>query len=130
MFYFTKSTNSTKSAQVEVDKMDRMNDGNNVNSRIDDKLESIQSNIVDLKVNVEKINQQISEIYRVLEKLTSVEEHMNNLAVEVNVVKTRLDNHIQDEEKTQNRKMWMLTGIFTAISIGINLVFDIIRVMH
>ena len=129
MFYFTKSTNSTKSAQVEVDKMDRMND-DSVNSRIDDKLESIQGNIVDLKVNVEKINQQISEIYRVLEKLTSVEEHMNNLAVEVNVVKTRLDNHIQDEEKTQNRKMWMLTGIFTAISIGINLVFDIIRVMH
>jgi len=102
----------------------------NVNSRIDDKLESIQGNIVDLKVNVEKINQQISEIYRVLEKLTSVEEHMNNLAVEVNVVKSRLDNHIQDEEKTQNRKMWMLTGIFTAISIGINLVFDIIRFMH
>jgi hypothetical protein len=126
MFYFN---NSTKSAQVEVDKMDRMND-DNVNSRIDDKLESIQGNIVDLKVNVEKINQQISEIYRVLEKLTSVEEHMNNLAVEVNVVKTRLDNHIQDEEKIQNRKIWMLTGIFTAISIGINLVFDIMRFMH
>jgi len=127
MFYFN---NSTKNAQVEVDKMDRMNDENNVNSKIDDKLESIQGNIVDLKVNVEKINQQISEVYRVLEKLTSVEEHMNNLAVEVNVVKTRLDNHIQDEEKVQNRKLWMLTGIFTAISIGINLVFDIMRFMH
>lgn len=127
MFYFN---NSTKSAQVEVDKMDRMNDENNVNSKIDDKLESIQGNIVDLKVNVEKINQQISEIYRVLEKLTSVEEHMNNLVVEVNVVKTRLDNHIQDEGKTQNRKMWMLTGVFTAILIGVNLLFDIIHFVH
>jgi len=127
MFYFN---NSTKNAQVEVDKMDRMNDENNVNSKIDDKLESIQGNIVDLKVNVEKINQQISEIYRVLEKLTSVEEHMNNLVVEVNVVKTRLDNHIQDEGKAQNRKMWMLTGVFTAILIGVNLLFDIIHFVH
>jgi regulator of replication initiation timing len=110
--------------------MDRMNDENNVNSKIDDKLESIQGNIVDLKVNVEKINQQISEIYRVLEKLTSVEEHMNNLVVEVNVVKTRLDNHIQDEGKAQNRKMWMLTGVFTAILIGVNLLFDIIHFVH
>ncbi|MEM3846058.1 MAG: hypothetical protein QXU98_10200 [Candidatus Parvarchaeota archaeon] len=87
--------------------------------------------ITDLKISITKLDVKMDQLIEQLALIKKQNENFYNsvlqLQKEIDILNTRFDDHLKDEERQRSKNLWIFTGIVSVVSLAINIIFEFIH---